>query len=162
MIAPGPDGISFGILHKLERTNNILATYFNKVFSFGTPPPSWGESVIKLAHKKGDPKDPTNFRMIAPSGCIWKIFHFFLANRLNKYLTVNKLIDSTMQKAFLPGINGCVEHNIVMDELVKDARVNKKTLDGTWFDLEDAFGSVPHELIYMTLKRNFLPYHIIT
>ena len=50
----------------------------------------------------------------------------------------------------------------MMDELVKDARVNKKTIYGTFFDLEDAFGSGPHELIYMTLKRNFLPDHIIT
>ena len=33
-----------------------------------------------------------------------------------------------MQKAFLPGINGCIEHNIAMDELVKDARVREKKL----------------------------------
>ena len=159
--APGPDGISFSVLHKLESTHHILATYFNKVFTFGLPPPSWGESVIKLVHKKGPADDPSNFRMIALSGCIGKTFHLLLADRLTKYLTVNNLIDPTMQKAFLPGINGCIEHNMVLDELIKDARVNKRTLHGTFFDLADAFGSVPHALIDMTLRRNFLPENIV-
>ena len=49
-----------------------------------------------------------------------------------------------------------------MDELIKDARINKRTLHATFFDLEDAFGSVPHVLIYETLKRNFLPESLIT
>ena len=100
--------------------------------------------------------------MIALSGCIGKTYHLLLASRLTKYLTVNNLVDPQIQKAFLPGINSCIEHNIVMDELIKDARVNKKTLHGTWFDLEDAFGSIPHVLIYETLKRNFLPESLVT
>ena len=65
-----------------------------------------------------------------------------------------------MQKAFLPGINGCIEHNMAMDEVIKNARKYKKTMYGTWFDLEDAFGSVPHILIEETLKRNHLPENI--
>ena len=70
--APGPDGISFSVLHKLESTHHILSTYFNKVFESGAPPPSWGESVVKLAYKKGDSSNPSNFRMIALNGCIGK------------------------------------------------------------------------------------------
>ena len=62
-----------------------------------------------------------------------------------------------MQKAFLPGISGCTEHNAVMDEVIKDARHRKKTLHITFFDLEDAFGSVPHALIDHTLRRNHFP-----
>ena len=33
-------------------------------------------------------------------------------------------------------------------------------MHGTWFDLEDAFGSVPHILIEETVKRNHLPENI--
>ena len=49
----------------------------------------------------------------------------------------------------------------MLDELIKDARVNKRTLHGTFFDLTDALGSVPHALIDMTLRRNFLPENIV-
>ena len=160
--APGPDGVSFGVLLKLEATHHILSTLFTKVLALGAPPSSWGESTVKLIHKKGDPTDPTNFRMIALSGCIGKTFHLLLNKRLTSYLIQNKLIDPTMQKAFLPGINGCVEHNLAMEEVIKDARKQKRTAHITFFDLEDAFGSVPHSLIEETLKRNFLPDSIIT
>ena len=67
-----------------------------------------------------------------------------------------------MQKAFLPGINGCIEHNAALDEIIKDARNKKRTLHDTFFDLADAFGSVPHSLISETLKRNSLPPNIVT
>ena len=32
----------------------------------------------------------------------------------------------------------CIEHNIVMDVIIKTARLSKKTLQTTWFDLEYA------------------------
>ena len=133
--APGPCGITFNVLLKLESTHHILATYFNKVFQSGAHPSSWGESVVKIIHKKGATSVPSNFRMIALSGCIGKLYHLLLAERLTTYLTRNQLIDPKLQKAFLPGINGCIEHNIVMDEIVKDAKNKKKTCHITFFDL---------------------------
>ena len=123
----------------------------------GCPPPSWSESVVKLLHKKGDASDPTNFRMIALSGCIGKTFHLLINRRLTNYLTSNNLVDPTMQKAFLPGINECIEQNAAMEEVIKSARKNKKTAHISFFDSEDAFGSVPYSLIQKTLKRNHLP-----
>ena len=77
--------------------------------------------------------DPSNFRMIALSGCIGKTYHLLLNDHLTTYLLCNKLIDPTMQKAFLPGINGCIEHNIVMEEIIKYARFNKKTVHITFY-----------------------------
>ena len=115
---------------------------------------------MKLLHKKGDPTDPTNFKMIALSGCIGKTFHLLLNKRLTSFVLENKLMDPTMQKAFLPGINGCIEHNLIMEELIKDATKQKRTAHITFFDLEDAFGSVPHNLIQETLRRNHLPDNI--
>ena len=105
--APGPDGVSYSVLY----THHVLATLFSKVLSMGSPPTSWSESVVKLLFKKGDPSDPSNFRIIALSGCIGKTFNLLLNKRLTSYLISNNLVDPTMQKAFLPGINGCIEHN---------------------------------------------------
>ena len=159
--SPGPDGIPYSILLKFPCIHHTLATLFNKVLVHGSPPRSWSESVIKLLHKSGSTDDPTNFRMIALTNCIGKVYHLILANRFTNYLLDNNLIDATMQKAFLPGINGCVEHNIILDEIVKDAKIRKKTVHITFFDLADAFGSVPHNLIIDSLQRNHFPPEIV-
>ena len=120
-------------------------------------PHSWGESLEKLLYKKGNPADPSNFRMITLTGCIGKSYHLILSECLSTYLTSNKFIDPTHQRAFLPDINGCIEHNIVMEEIIKITKNKNKTYQITFFDLEDAFGSVPHTLINSTLERNFPP-----
>ena len=90
--APGPCGVTYRTLLKLETTHYLFATYVNKVFESGAHPPSWGESVVKLIHKKGATSVPSNFRMIALTGCIGKTYHLLLANRLTTYLTANKLV----------------------------------------------------------------------
>ena len=123
----------------------------------GAAPLSWGESIIKLIHKKGTTEDPSNFRPIALSNTIGKTFHLILAKRTTDYLTKNGLFDPTVQNAFLPGISGCTEHNTVMEEIIRDIKHRKHTAHIAFFDLADAFGSVPHDLIHHTLQRNHFP-----
>ena len=155
--APGPDGITYGVLKKLPTTHHFLATLYNKVTESGLPPPSWCDSRITLIHKKGETNIPSNFRMIALASCVGKIYHQIIADRFDDYLVKNQLINTTFQKAFLKGKNGCVEHNQVIHELIRHAKTNNRTLHITWFDLQDAFGSVPHDLIKLTLSRNGIP-----
>ena len=155
--APGPDGIMYGILRKLPATHHILATIFSKLIMTGNPPDSWSNSSVTLIHKAGDAADPQNFRMIALTSCVGKVFHQILSDRTSSYLLNNDLLDPSTQKAFLKGINGCIEHSFVMNELIAHARNKKKTIHVTFFDLADAFGSVEHNLINHTLKRNGIP-----
>ena len=70
----------------------------------------------------------------------------------------NGYLDTTAQKAFVEGINGCVEHIQVVQEVIQHARLNKKTVHITWFDLA---GSVSHELIPLVLAHYNLPDNII-
>ena len=44
-----------------------------------------------------------------------------------------------------------------MRELIADVRARKRTIHVTFFDLADAFGSVEHNLIDFTLRRNGIP-----
>ena len=48
-----------------------------------------------------------------------------------------------------------------MGELLNNAKANGRTLHVTWFDLEDAFGSVLHELIPICMERMNLPPEVI-
>ena len=47
-----------------------------------------------------------------------------------------------------------------MEEIIETARTNNKTLHITWYDLEDAFGSVPHQLIMHSLERLHFPENV--
>ncbi len=160
--APGPDSIYYGYLKHLPCTHHLLATLYTKILLSGTAPSCWSLSNITLLHKSGSTSDPTNFRMIALSSSVGKTFHLILAARFQSFLLSNKLIDPTMQKAFLSKINGCVEHCSVLNSLLLHARTQKKTLHCTWFDLADAFGSISHPLISYTLSRNQFPPEIIS
>ena len=44
-----------------------------------------------------------------------------------------------------------------MGEVINHAKANNRTVHITWFDLEDAFGSVSHDLITICLERMHLP-----
>ncbi len=152
--APGPDGLLYGILRKLPATHHFMGTLFSKLIISGDPPESWSNSRISLIYKANDTNDPGNFRMISLTCAVGKIYHQIMANRTASFLISN---NATMQKAFLQGINGCIEHTQIMHEILAHAKNNNKTCHITYFDLADAFGSVEHNLIYLTMQRNGIP-----
>ena len=104
-----------------------------------------------------DTGDPSNFRPIALSSCVGKLFHQILSDRISGFLVGNKFIDPEAQKAFLHGISGCQDHNLILSEIINHAKSNNRTAHITWFDLEDAFGSVSHDLISICMDRMHLP-----
>ena len=120
--SPGPDGVYYGMLKKLSCTHHFMATLFTKVMQSGIPPSNWTRSKVSLLYKSGDSTDPANFRMIALSNAVGKIYHQILAERFEQFMLDNELIDSTLQKAFLKGISGCTEHNVVIHELLSHAK----------------------------------------
>ena len=161
--APGPDELMYGVLLRLPSTHTFLATLFSRLQSENPDPSAkWCQSEIKLIYKDGDKNDPANFRPISLTSCVGKIFHQILADRMTMYLSSNGLIDTTVQKAFMRGISGCTDHNFVLQELLAYARKEKKTLHCTFFDLADAFGSVSHDLIKISLERFRFPPQIVS
>ena len=58
-------------------------------------------------------------------------------------------------------MNGCVEHVVVVQEVIQNAKLNRQRLHVSWLDLEDAFGSVPHALIPYVMAYYNIPKQII-
>ena len=85
--------------------------------------------------------------MIALTSVAGKVFHQIVSERMLKYLIGNGYIDSSLQKAFISNINGTIEHNQLLQQVISHARRNHKTVHITFFDLKDAFGSISHSLI---------------
>ena len=100
-----------------------------------------------LVPKNGDPSIPTNFRPIAMSSVFGKLFHKILARRIESFSLANKIIDASIQKGFLRGINGVMEHILTVNAILENAKDHNQHLSMTFIDLKNAFGSVPHGLI---------------
>ena len=80
---------------------------------------------------------------------------------MSTFMVDNEYIDVSLQKAYLEGINGCIEHIHVLQQIIQDAKARNRTVHISWFDLADAFGSVSHDLIPICLKHYHIPAHEI-
>ena len=124
------------------------------------PPMQWKVAAIKLIGKSSaedDPTTPSNFRPIALTPCIGKLFTTILCNQWLSYLINNRYLDSSIQKAFMPTTPGCVEHQLKLAAILAEAKKKHKSLAVCWLDLANAYGSVHHSLIQFALKHYHAP-----
>ena len=71
--APGIDGITNGILKKIELVIvPMLCSLFNKILEDGSYPGEWCSAIIYPIHKKSDVKIASNYRGISLLSCISK------------------------------------------------------------------------------------------
>ena len=92
---------------------------------------------------------PELFRNIAITNTSGKIYFSYLANSLESFMVKNAYIDRTVQKGFLKGVAGCVEHTFSLHELLRDAFDHNRQIVVAWIDLANAYGSVMHNLIQL-------------
>ena len=155
------DSILNGHLKHLDATHIFLSTLFSKTLLHSPEPwEGWSRSVISLIHKAGNTGDPKNFRPIALTSSVGKLFHQILSDRITRFVSKSGLIDASTQKAFIRGLSGCLDHNVIMQEVISHCKANKRTAHITFFDLEDAFGSVSHDLIPISLERMHIPENV--
>ena len=107
--------------------------------------------------KEENASDLSQFRTISLLSVEGKIFFSIVANRLTSYLLANSFIDTTVQKGDMPGDPGCVEHIGVVTQLVREARESKGDLVVLWLDLKNAYGSILHQLVELTLQKYQVP-----
>ncbi len=86
-----------------------------------------------------------------------KPFYQIMGIRSVEYIIANMFIDLSIQN-----INGTIEHNITLHEILNHAKANNEIVHISSFDLEDAFGYVSHDLIKHSLKRYHFPLNVIT
>ncbi|UYV72703.1 hypothetical protein LAZ67_10000369 [Cordylochernes scorpioides] len=113
-------------------------------------------SFIKKAKKKTNPE---NRRPIALGNTIGKLYSAIIADRIKRFATNTNLISSP-QKSFLE-YEGCLEHNFVLQSLIEETKRAGREICIGWIDLANAFGSVPHHLIFETLEASGIPENYI-
>ena len=72
----------------------------------------------------------------------------------------NSYISKEVQKGFLAGMSGCIEHTFALLEAIRDAKESHRQIVITWLDLANAYGSIRHNLIQFALNWYHIPKEI--
>ena len=98
-----------------------------------------------------------DFRMLCLLNVEGKLFFSLISNQLTQHMVKNKIINTSIQKGCMEKVPGCWEHMAMVWEGLKEARMNKLDLVNIWLDIKNAYGSIPHQLIFFALQRYGIP-----
>ena len=144
------DMISNEILKSLDSNHlAFLINFFNVCFENGVYP--WNENVISPLHKKGKISNPDNYRAIAVSSAIGKIFSSILLNRLQRFREEN-CPDPLNQLGFTKGAQ-TYDHILTMQTIASKYKKYHKPVYAIFVDFKKAFDSVCRQaLLYKMAK----------
>ena len=129
-----------------------LCNLFNTVFSSSTYPDLWSLNYLRPIHKKGDKKDPDNYRGIAVGSCLGKLYSYVLLNRLEKFIEKNQLVKHN-QIGFMKN-SQTSDHMFVLKTLVdKFVKDRKERLYVAFVDFKKAYDTINRGKLFQKLKQ---------
>lgn len=151
--SPGPDGIANPFYRYLpENFVKRLTVLFNKVFDQGCIPQSWCNSDVILLYKKGDLNDPLNYRGIALTNTISKIFTTLISSRLKMWAEQCDILPEA-QSGFREG-RACEDNIFILQAKISvELSKTKGKLYAAFIDFRRAFDSVVHSILWKTLRE---------
>ena len=160
--SPGPNGVPYRLYKNAPDVLRFLWRLMKVVWQKQTIPTAWQRAGGVLIPKEKDAADISQFRHISLLNVEGKIFFSVVAHRLAVYLDRNEYIDTTVQKAGIPGFSGCLEHTNMIWHQIQAAKKEGRDLHVVFLDLANAFGSVPHSLLWTAFDLFSIPQAITT
>lgn len=158
--APGFNSLTYVPYKKCRVIMEYVHMIGCRIFKARDIPADWAEAFVILLAKSDKLDVVSEFRPIALTCTIGKIFFSCIANRLQKFMIKNTYINREIQKGFLSGISGCLEHSFALYQALREAKEHTRQIVVTWIDLANAYGSVRHNLIQFALNWYHVPRHI--
>lgn len=155
--APGPSGVPYTVYKRCPQLLRHLWKILRVIWRRGKVAGQWRCAEGVWIPKEENSKDISQFRTISLLSVEGKIFFSILSRRLTEFLLKNGYIDTSVQKGGIPGVPGCLEHTGVVTQLIREAREGKGDLTVLWLDLANAYGSIPHKLVELSLLRHHVP-----
>ena len=118
-----------------------VAELFNLSFRTATFPSLWKKALVVPIHKKGNLKDPGNYRPIALLPILSKVLERIVDNKLSHFLSPWL---STNQSGFKRK-DGTVPQLMRLTQTLSDAVDEQKYVGAVFFDLKKAFDRVWHK-----------------
>ncbi|XP_065640687.1 probable RNA-directed DNA polymerase from transposon BS [Hydra vulgaris] len=139
----GCDNISPYVLkHCVEGLSKPLSLIFKKSIHSGELPELWKSANITPLFKKGDKKDPLNYRPISLTSIPSKIIEKIIRKKLIIYITENNLLTS-QQHGFIQN-KGCLTNLLETFDIITTEIENGYPVDILFLDFAKAFDKVPH------------------
>lgn len=150
--APGPDKIqSYFLKSTASSIAAPLTIIFNKSLTEGELPTDWKFALISALHKKGDRKDPNNYRPVSLTPIVCKILESIVKEEIENHLTAHNIL-SDQQFGFRPG-RSCNSQLLSALDIWTNAINNGSDLDIILLDFSKAFDSVPHSRLLSKLAN---------
>ena len=154
---PGPNGVPYLVYKRCTGLASQLFYYTRGMWKKNVISESWRKAEGIFIPKEDGATSVEKFRTISLLNVEGKLYFALRADRLVTYTLANKYIDTSIQKGGVPAVSGCMEHTAVLSQLIREAKAEKKGLVVVWLDIANAYGSIPHGLIQLALKRAHVP-----
>ena len=149
--ASSTDMISNEILKSLDGRNiTFLTKLYNTCLESGNYP--WNCSVITPLHKKGDRENPDNYRAIAVSSVIGKLFSTILLDRFIQFRKL-KCPDPPNQLGFTKNAQ-TYDHIFTLQTIASKYKKMRKTTYAVFVDFRKAFDTVCRQALLYKLAKN--------
>ena len=149
--AAGPDGVESRVMKECAvELAPILHGLFRKSLDEAEVPDRWKEAEIVPIHKGGSKAVMANFRPVALTSIVCKVFEKIICSAILAFLTTNKLI-SQQQHGFVRG-RSCQTNILLCLESWTDLVDQGKSIDVAYFDYAKAFDKVSHRLLLIKLQ----------
>ena len=155
--SPGPNGVCYKVYKNSPRLTQRLWKLMRVAWRRGRLANSWYSAEGCFIPKEEDAKDLNQFRIISLLNVEGKIFLSVLARKMTRFMLDNGYIDIAVQKGGVPGVSGCIEHTSVLTQIIREAKEGKGELAVLWLHLANAYESIPHQLVKITLERYHVP-----
>ena len=151
--ATGPDLVSYVMLGNLpDRTVEVLLPFFQRCWEEGNIPQAWRDAEVVGIPKPGKQKSsPENYRPIALTPHIGKLYERILTDRLNYHLEKNNIIPN--YQAGFRKHRSCADHVVNLSTHIKKAMVRNSKVFATFFDIKGAYDSVWHNKLLFKLGK---------
>ena len=148
----GEDGISDEMLKCCSPIiEPHIATMFNNCIENRTFPHCFKTAKVIPLYKKGDHKDPGNYRPITLLSSLSKIFEKMLDKRMMKFCESNNLLHGA-QFGFRSKIS-CVHAITTVTEYIRAAIESKQLSQSCFIDLQKAFDTLNHEILLQKMQN---------
>ena len=131
-----------------------LQNLFNHVLRSSIYPSVWKLDILTPLHKSGEKSDPNNYRGLAVSSCLGKLFNKILQRRLDNFCKKNELI-SNFQGSGKSGSRTCDHLLIVRCLFDKYVKTQGKHLYTCFVDIRKAFDTVSRLKLFYTLVKDY-------
>ena len=150
--APGPDGIPPILLKNCAKEFcHPLKIIWEESFERGCVPMFYKETLITPLYKKGDRARAVNYRPVALTSHVIKVYERILRSVMVDYIDRNGLLCDN-QHGFRSGRSCLTQLLSHVDDIVKGL-INGADTDAIYLDFAKAFDKVDHRLLLAKMRK---------